>query len=251
MTNEEAIRALIAHGHNAELQSLVSSGFDDENGSGATYLKAQSRRADDTKTTTQRAGDDPSLQKIMKGRHDMDVTESALLGFAKGLLAGDSAYGLKRQDFEAGIATIAKRIQQPGETSAQSFTKAMVDTEAGRLLFAASKRAPSAPPDPDQDDVDEPEIKGEATLEIERRAREHLKAHPELSKDNNGRPKRDGGFASAYTAVFEQAERSLRQRVKQEAVAGVPRTPPGRRLPYEDPNRNAAVRAAALRSRGP
>ena len=41
----------------------------------------------------------------------MDTTEAALLGLAKGLVAGDGAYGLTRQAFEAGISRIAKRIR--------------------------------------------------------------------------------------------------------------------------------------------
>jgi len=224
MSPQEATRLLIAQGQDEALKSLVASGYA-EKGVASAYL--ESRQANRT-TTTQR-----------EGTTSMDVTEKALLGFAKGLLAGDRSYGLSAQDFEAGIATMAKQNRRPGESYEQSFTRMMTETPEGNLFFKASLRAPRAEPRAPEPE-EEPPSRGEAHDEMQRRADRYHAANPHLSA------------ARAYVDTYMARENAeLRNLVIAEHLSPRPRAPAGRRLPYEDPNRNAAVRETMARTRGP
>jgi len=235
MSPDEAILACLVSGQIEALRSLVEAGVDSDSGLGRVYL-AQSRRADNTKTAT-----DPTLQKIImkKDTTNMDTTEAALLGFAKGLVAGDSAYGLTRQDFEAGITMIAKRDPQPGESEAQAFTRIMTLTPEGQLLFKASLRAPGAEPKAPEPE-EEPPSRGEAHDEMQRRADRYHAANPHLSA------------ARAYTDVYSARENAdLRNRVIAEHLSPRPRAPAARRLNVEMSNPDRLAAARALRTRGP
>jgi len=93
------------------------------------------------------------------------------IDFAKALVAGGHDRGLKRQDFEAEIARRAEDVRRPGETPEQAFAKYMTETDDGKLLFKASKLAPSDDAAQDLVKPDEPKPVGPASARLQQMAR--------------------------------------------------------------------------------
>jgi len=234
MTNEEAIRACIAHGHNAELQSLVEAGFDTEDALGAGYLKASLAAAN---TQTKHADDPLTGNKMGKS-------------FRKLLIDGGMVPTIRKSIYDEALKSLGEDLRQPGDTDAKAYVRGL-ETAEGMALHALYK---VAPPDPPQDEPEPPKpaAKGPANIEMDWLAAQHLKANPQLGKDAFGRPKSDGGKAAAYTIVYSHHDNlELRDRVKAEDLAPPLRTPAGTTSVGRNPNWNAAVRETMARTRGP
>jgi hypothetical protein len=115
-----------------------------------------------------------------------------------------------------------------------TITRAMETTE-GRDLFALYKVARPDPPEVVEPPKSAP--KGPANVELKALAASHRQANPGLS------------HAQAYTAMLTHPDnRELAARVKAEDLYSMQRTLAGRRLPYENPNREPDVRATMART---
>src|SRR6516164_657307 len=73
-----------------------------------------------------------------------------MLAFAKILKNTGETSGFTREDFHAEIQKRAEGIRRPGQSSAQAYAS-YLNTEPGRILHDAYKRAPAAPPQAPQD----------------------------------------------------------------------------------------------------
>jgi len=160
-------------------------------------------------------------QTIEKGHVNMDSS------FRKLLIDAGPIASVRKSIYDEALKSLGKELRQEGDSPQQSYVRVM-ETAGGRELFALYKVARADPP---QDAVEpqKPAAKGAANVEMALLADGHLKAHPELGKDAFGRQKADGGKAAAYAFVYSHPDnRELRDRVKAEDLAGIPRTPAGR-----------------------
>jgi hypothetical protein len=73
-----------------------------------------------------------------------------MLAFAKILKNTGETSGFTREDFHAEIQKRAEGTRRPGQSSAQAYAS-YLNTESGRILHDAYKRAPAAPPQAPQD----------------------------------------------------------------------------------------------------
>jgi hypothetical protein len=82
---------------------------------------------------------------------------SKILMFAKMTVDQGRSPGLDKSAFHAAIEKRAEEIRRPGESAEKAYTRAITETDDGRLLFKALKIAPAAAPvfpvavDPPQD----------------------------------------------------------------------------------------------------
>jgi hypothetical protein len=224
MTNEEAIRAVIVAGQTEALQSLIDSGFDDD-GIGRAYLAAANT------TDTQHVAGSASEEKG-KNMHK---------SFRKLLIDAGPTASIRKSFYDDALQALGEELRQDGDSPQQAYARGM-DTPEGIALHDLYKRAPADPPQ----DMGVPQMvrtmAGPAATEMQVLADLHRKKHPELSREQ------------AYARAFTAASAELRARVKQENIeaAQARRTPPGRRLPFENPNQaDAALHATMARTRGP
>ncbi len=156
--------------------------------------------------------------------------------FRKLLIDAGPAAAIRKSFYNDALKALGEELRQAGDTDARAYVRALESAE-GRELHELYKRAPA---DPLQDEVEQvkPAPKGAANLEMDTLAALHRKANPTMS------------HAAAYTHVLLAPEnRELAARVKAEDLASVPRTPAGRRLLYENPNRDADVHRTMARLR--
>ena len=130
--------------------------------------------------------------------------------------AGELAH-VSRATWHEGIEALAKNIRNDNETEAQSYTRAITETEIGKLLFGAYKNAPfinggpasgfastSTPPGAGQDYV--PRHIGVGHAELHSRAVDAVRAKPGLS------------YARAVANIYEK-DPELRSKVRDEHMA--------------------------------
>jgi hypothetical protein len=142
-----------------------------------------------------------------------DVT----LHFAKVAVAsqGLNTGGQTRQDFEEAIAKRAEAaFPDPGLSKAQKFTRYMVETREGDLLYKASRLAP--PRQAPQDlvaTVDRPEPKGPAAVALDKLVEEFS------ARYNRSTSGRKLSRQQAYARVIDDPKnRRLRDAVRREEM---------------------------------
>jgi len=218
METNEAIRLLIAHGQDEALASVISTpGFDDDL-VGKAYLEHRRRNSDATEVDS-------------KGMTPMHASSS----FRKTLIDAGYVPSIRKGIYDEALKSLGEALRQPGDTDAKAYVRGL-ETSQGMALHALYKVA--APDDPPQDVVEQPKPKGPANIELQIEASRLRRENPRLT------------HAQAVTAVYTSPEhRELRDRVKREDLAGVPRTPAGQTIVGRNPNWNADVRATMARTR--
>jgi len=217
METTEAVRLLIAHGQDEALASVISTpGFDDD-GVGQAYLEHRRRNS--------------GAKDYTKGMTPMHAS------FRKTLIDAGYVPTIRKSIYDEALESLGDELRRPGDSDAKAYTRGM-ETAEGRDLFALYK---AAPPDLPQDDLpEEPQSRGPAHDEMQRKADRHRAANPHLSA------------ARAYSDVYtDRLNAELRDAVVAEHLSPRPRAPAARRLAYENPNRVADVARTMLRTRGP
>jgi hypothetical protein len=128
-----------------------------------------------------------------------------MIGFARILKNTGEASGFTREDFHAEIQKRAEATRRHGQSSAQAYAS-YLNTEAGRILHDAYKRAPAAPPQAPQDlaACNTKPAPGPASEEMNALARK-------LARE------RRISYQQAYSRLFDsEAHRDLRDRVREE-----------------------------------
>jgi hypothetical protein len=109
----------------------------------------------------------------------------ALESFCKLVCEGRGLMGLSREGLEAEIRKRAEAVRQPGQSSAQAFSRYITERDDGRLLFKTSRLIAPVPPAP-QDEVED-YIPGNpkhspAGIEMQRLVDAHQLENPKLSR---------------------------------------------------------------------
>jgi hypothetical protein len=112
-------------------QSIASGLADDEIIDQAAWIAAQTKAYNDHVAK--------GVVDIRKGATNVDRNSETLMMFAKMAIDQGRSPGLTKSVFIAGITLRADAIRKAGESAAQAFTRALVDDEIGKTLWAAAK----------------------------------------------------------------------------------------------------------------
>ena len=144
-------------------------------------------------------------------------------GLRKALDAGELS-NIPRATFHAGIQAVAKNIRNDNETEAQAYTRAITQTEIGKLLFAAHQNAPliKVAPASGFAGAGEPKAPGD-TPEKEMGLGLIGPAHKEMhALAIDYQRSRGNTYAAAYSHVYSHSDNApLREKVRAEHLASV------------------------------
>jgi hypothetical protein len=140
-------------------------------------------------------------------------SDESIVMFAKIAVNQGRSPGLEKNEFYNAIVKRAEHLRAPSESSAQSFTKTIVDDPEGRLLYQAMKIAPGAEvkpapqPAPPSREA-EAKLLGPAHARMHSMAVDHQRANPRLS------------YESAYSRMYTAPENAgLRGEINREHLA--------------------------------
>jgi hypothetical protein len=135
----------------------------------------------------------------------------SILMFAKMETEGRGT-GLDKSAYHDAIEKLAREIRRDGETSEQSYARAITDSDAGRLLFKAYKAAASPKVPVARLAQPEPDVDGPAEKDMESAVEDHRKAAAAKGKTLS----REQAFVAVYT---DPAHRGLKDRYDRETLA--------------------------------